>query len=278
MNRIVLAASVLGMSVVPTLAGISGQQVVSYTQGNVAPSLADYTNLSAAVGVPAGDTGYGALTPFNPHFGLTEILGIGENGSATIRLSAPVLVNAQAKIGVFSNAGVQDDDPTSTFDQWYTFLTGGRGIVGSPVTTFGGGTAIVSVSSDGVNFVPVTGTPTIFNTPHNAYTDNDVNLGLGTIGNAGSDYFKPFSGSVNDFAGLRYRDPSDGPDILKLLDGSAGGTWLDISGVGLSSVQYVRFDVPASGRMIIDAVTAVPEPASASWLLGSLLCLRRRRL
>jgi hypothetical protein len=279
MNRFVLCAAVVGASVVPTLAGSVGQQVVSYAQGNVAPSLADYNNLSAALGLPEADTGYyGALTPFNSNFSTTGILGIGAQGSATIRLSDPVAVNPQARIGVFSNASMMDVDPENASDPiTWEFTAGGRGFAGNPPLVFGGGSAIVSVSSDGIYFVPLSVTPTVFNTPANSFLDNDINLGRGSLGSISADYFKPFNGAVSDFGGLRYRDPLGGPDILKLLDGSAGGQWLDISGVGLASVEYVRFDVPESSRMIIDAVTAIPEPIGASLLLAGLAMLRRKR-
>jgi hypothetical protein len=67
--------------------------------------------------------------------------------------------------------------------------------------------------------------------------------------------------------------------MLTLLNGSAGGTWLDVSGTGLSSVQFVRFEVPegAATRMVVDAVTAVPEPAAMGLMCVPLLFLARRR-
>ena len=67
--------------------------------------------------------------------------------------------------------------------------------------------------------------------------------------------------------------------MVELLDGSAGGTWLDVSGAGLSAVQFVRFEVPAGtgARLVLDAVTAVPEPGAATVLCLALLSFVRRR-
>ena len=82
-------------------------------------------------------------------------------------------------------------------------------------------------------------------------------------------------------------------DVLDLLDGSGGGTWLDLSSSGLSQVGYVRFRVDddlIAGPPLnfeLDAVSIrsgfsgapVPEP-STMFLLVSLLVfglLNKRR-
>ncbi len=71
------------------------------------------------------------------------------------------------------------------------------------------------------------------------------------------------------------------PQMLSpLLDGSAGGNWLDLSGTSLSSISDVSFTVPsdATYRMVVDGISgvadvpSVPEPASLACLgIGSLL-------
>ncbi len=273
----VVLCSTLAMAASIASAASVGAEVTQFSQGIASGVVAPYTNPSGAVGLPVGDTGYGALTPFNPAFSTSHLLGIGAGGSATIRLSGPILINSTAKLGVFENTGIVDVDPESAFDGFFNFTAGGRGIVGNPPRTFGGGIASVSVSSDGVNFVPVTALPIEFNIPSTAYTDNDINLGLGTIGTQPTDYFKPFTGTLSDFANLRYNDPDSNPDMLTLLDGSAGGTWLDLSSIPLGTVSYVRFDVPDNGRLLIDAVTAIPEPAALSMGLAFTFIVRRRR-
>ena len=88
-----------------------------------------------------------------------------------------------------------------------------------------------------------------------------------------SDPFKPFSSPLSAFAGKTY------PELITLFNGSFGGAWLDVSPTGLTSFQFVRLDVATNQRLILDAVTAVPEPASIS-LLGAAAALtlsKRRR-
>ena len=87
-----------------------------------------------------------------------------------------------------------------------------------------------------------------------------------------ADFGKPYVGTLGDFDGLTY------PQILAELDGSAGGTWLDLSGAGLSRVGFIRFDGTGDGPFELDAVSLasgkigapVPEPMS-----GLLLAVGR---
>jgi hypothetical protein len=63
---------------------------------------------------------------------------------------------------------------------------------------------------------------------------------------------------------------------VTLFRGPAGGVW--VSGAGVSDIDNVRFAVPAGRRLVLDAVTAVPEPMSIALLLrgiGALACHRR---
>ena len=85
---------------------------------------------------------------------------------------------------------------------------------------------------------------------------NDVTVYDNGVAKPVADFSRPFAGTLSDFNGLTY------PQILQLLGGSGGGNWLDVTRTGLSSVEYVRFDVPAGAgdRLVLDAVTAVPEP------------------
>ena len=76
-------------------------------------------------------------------------------------------------------------------------------------------------------------------------------------------------------------------EAVELLQGSAGGTWLDVSSTGLDRVGYIRFSVPVGQGSVfkLDAVsiadaavgTAVPESATllaTAVLLTSLLSNR----
>ena len=49
-------------------------QVISYTPGDVDASLQNQDN---ALGMPVGDTTYRMLTPFNPAWHTSHIMGIG---------------------------------------------------------------------------------------------------------------------------------------------------------------------------------------------------------
>lgn len=81
-------------------------------------------------------------------------------------------------------------------------------------------------------------------------------------------------------------------DYAAIFGNSGGGNWFDISGSGLSQVDYVRLNGdaneasniggPASGGVRLDAVfanqLAVPEPSSLALLpLAAAFLLKRRR-
>jgi len=253
-----LASAVL-VAASPVLAAITGSEVVDYQPG----SATSFTTPSAALGLPVGDTSFGALTPFNPPFAANQIVIVGSGGRLTLKLSAPVpATSAGPEVGVFVNNGLVDVSED------------GSGRAGSLPTTFSPfPTALVSVSSDGQTFVPLGGGPTTFTNPTNYYTDVSINNYSAPLGSAAADFSKPFTGTIDSFAGLTY------PQIVQLLGGSAGGNWIDVTPAGLASVQYVRFDVPAGGtqRLVLDAVTAVPEPSAALLLAAGVALLMRRR-
>ncbi|MBL9123561.1 MAG: PEP-CTERM sorting domain-containing protein [Planctomycetaceae bacterium] len=247
--------------------------VVNYTPG--AAAGLGYDNPTAALGSPDGLTGEGfgfpnVLSPFSPAFESDELVQIGEGGSLTLRLSHFVQPTSGLELGVFSNAGIADEDFPN-------------GAAGNPPFIFGGGAAVVEVSADGVTWSSL-GAQT-FNLPANYYLDSgpfDT-----TPGTVVADFGKPFAGALNDFSGLNHAQ------ILALLDGSAGGTWLDISSTGLPQVGYIRFSLPDDGNsstnplFALDAVSLAtaalgsPVPEPSTWLLlasgGGIWALARRR-
>ena len=243
----------------PAEAVVTASAVVDYQPGGAT----SFTNAASAVGLPVGDTTFGALTPFNPPFKDDQIAVVGAGGSITLRLSSPIATGgAGPEIGVFSNNGVVDVSP------------GGTGTAGSPAATFSPPSkALVSVSSDGQTFVPLSASPFVFANPTNFYTDVSIDNYSAPLGSSVADFTRPFAGTLPNFDGLTY------PQMLQLLGGSGGGNWLDVTGAGLGSVEYVRFDVPAGGsdRLVLDAVTAVPEPGAAVALLAAAALLVRRR-
>jgi hypothetical protein len=243
----------------PALAATTAFQVVDYQPGGAG----SFTNPSAALGLPAGDTSFGALTPFNPPFTDDQIVVVGAGGRLTLKLSSPIVATgAGPEVGVFVNNGLVDVSED------------GSGRAGSPPMTFSPfPSAMVSVSPDGQQFVPLGAGPITFANPTNYYTDVSISNYSAPLGDAPADFSKPFTGTVDDFSGLTY------PQMVQLLGGSAGGTWLDVTPAGLASIQYVRFDVPAGGaqRLVLDAVTAVPEPGAVTLVAAAAALLARRR-
>ena len=261
-----------------------GAAVVAYDPG--ATPATGFTTAVAAIGQPERFTGEGAfpgvVSPFNPPFGQNEIVSVGEGGHIVLRLSHFAIPQAAGpEIGVFENVGLVD-------------VNFPNGQAGSPAGTFGPlDSAIVDVSTDGTQWASL-GNVT-FDAPTNGYTDL-TDPYWSKPGGVPSDFQKPFLGSLSSFDGLRYSDAS-GPDILEVLAGSGGGTWLDISAAGLSQVGFIRFsldnDLDAETRLNfeLDAVSiadgavgspVVPEPAAAALCciasIGCYLADRRKLL
>ena len=258
------AASSLGTS---SAFAVVAASVGSYTPGDfsVTGTSTNYQNASAALGMLSGDTGFGGLNPFNPAFSTSQIVAVGAGGQLTLHLSSPAPVTAGTPtLGVFVNNGIID-------------VSGGSGTAGTPAQTFSDlPRAVVSVSRDGANFVDLFGGAAVtFSVPTNYYTDGQISNYNEPLGSAVADQFKPFTGTLSSFDGETFGQ------IKTTLAGSAGGTWLDLSGSGLSSVTDVRFAVPAGAtyRMFVDSVSAVPEPATiglAAVAAAGLLVGRRR--
>ena len=248
--------------VAPSTSGgaVFADQVAGYAPGS-AP--AGFQKSQAALGPINGDTGFGGLNPFNPPFSDNHIVIVGAGGSLTLRLSEPV-ATAGGSLGVFANNGLVDVSPD------------GSGRAGSPPATFSPPPrAVVSVSSDGTTYVPLIAQPVTFDNPTNAYLDATIENYFQPLGTQLADQGKPFFGRLSDFAGETY------PQMRTRLAGSAGGTWLDLSAVPLGQVRFVKFDVPAGAdyRMVVDSVSAVPEPAGGAMVLVALASglLRRTR-
>ena len=279
----------LAAGVVVSIVGRANAQyaveIVSYDQGATPalewPTNDPYNIASAALGEPERTTGDGTdypsvVSPFSPPYLRSEFVSIGEGGWLTLRLSNYALPQAAGpEIGVFTNAGLMDQD-------WP------NGQATNPAMAFGAERADVEVSEDGINWI-VLGSP-LFDLPTNAYTDL-TDPYSSSAGSVQADFQQPFIGTLSDFDGLFYND-GGGADILDLLAGSGGGTWLDISQAGLPRVGYLRFLVPDDGdagtglNFELDAVSiaagamgdaTIPEPAAAilAALAGLLLAAAR---
>ena len=123
-----------------------------------------------------------------------------------------------------------------------------------------------------------------FDIPTNYYNSSSVgpdgNYAPDTVsaGTPVADFSKPFLGTLASFNNESWSQ------VLDTLDGSAGGTWLNVTGTGFSSIDYVQFTVPSSASysMYVQAVAGVvPEPGTLALVLAGiplLLGWRRRDL
>ena len=267
-GALLLSAAFLSTAVPRARAQATGfaSTVVDYTPGTGISTT--YQNSGSALGKPGGNVDSGTLNPFVPNYRGTELTGIGAGGQLTLGLSDFVTVGPAGtrELGIFGNVGLgaaSTNPPTA----------------GNPATAFGLRSVLISVSADGVNFVPLNGGALITSTlPANYYTNPDT-----TDYNAAppanptfADFGKPFTGMLSDFNGQTYAQ------TLQTLNGSAGGTWLDLSSTGLSQVGYIRFNEPLTGGQnggvfYLNGVSSngtslgvnvVPEPGVAALLLA----------
>jgi len=262
-----LAAALGAMAVTPSAAGVTfADQVVQYDPGSDSVSL---NSPAAALGSPDDITGENlgfpnVLSPFSPAFESDELVQISSGGSLTLRLERFIEVGDGLDLGVIENVGLIDakfPDGTTT----------------DPVGTFGNSAATVEVSKDGIDFVSL-GQIT-FDLPANFYLNAGPFDTVAPDSPQTADFGKPFDGQLSDFDGK-----ASYADVLAVLDGSGGGTWLDLSSTGLTQVGYIRFSNPTN-TLEIDAVVIangkegalVPEPATLAMLSLSGLALISRR-
>jgi hypothetical protein len=240
--------------------GVFATNVESYEKGTLDSSFDSYTTPSSALGAPAPVVGVGVfpnvLSAFSPAYLPPEIVVVGDGGHLTLKLAAPVVPQAGPEIGVISNVGLSDGGGFAT-----------------PNVIFGGGWAEVLVSENGSAFVSL-GT-IVFENPASYFTNAGPYDSSAPSSPGYSDLGKPFTGTLSSFAGQTYAQ------VLSTLDGSIGGTWIDISPANLASVQYVKFVVADDGdpftKFAVDSVTTVPEPAAVGMLLCAMPLLGRRR-
>jgi hypothetical protein len=278
----------LAMAVLLTVRQAAAQhalEVRSYDPGTT-PAKEFGSNLpfditASALGEPSRFTDdpffASVVSPFSSPYKRTQLLSVGEAGHATLRLSNYAVAQAGGnEIGVFAHASIIDVAYPS-------------GDAGATTAAFGIDSAIVELSADGNSWVSLG--EVSFANPTNGYSD--VTDPYAAIpGSALADFQKPFTGSLASFDGLKHYD-AGATDVLDVLAGSGGGTWLSIP-ASLTQVGFVRFSVADDGNAAVglnfelDAVSVshaalgaatVPEPATGlllfSLLLGATL-LRRR--
>ncbi len=259
------------------LAGGTAAMVVQYDPGTGYATDwatgAGFTNAAAALGEPSRQTvdpdpqfgGTFAVDPFSPPYLASQITSIGAGGSLTVQLSAPAVRDPDHLFGidflVFGSTGflITNGDYS------------GGGVTDGTLFGAQSGQTRIEVSADGKTFFALA--PSLAPVFDN-YLPTD---GTGDFYRAAN----PALGEA-DFAGKNLAQ------IRALYAGSAGGTgyslaWArDAQGnpVVLDQASFVRLDV-LSGHAEIDAIVAVPEPATWALLTlgaaGMALAWRRRK-
>lgn len=246
--------------------------VIGYAPGVGAPAA--FQNPQVALGEPSRATGGlfpGVVSVFSSPYLPDQIVSIGDGGFLTVRFDEPLTNDPGHPYGVdlivFGNAGFIEDGFGSQR------LT-------DPAGLYGPGAGKVEVSADGVEFYEIRDVLTDRLFPTQGYLDAgpyDVDPGMQL-----TDFRRPVNPALqlSDLNGLSYAQ------ILALYDGSGGGTPIDLAGavdalgqpVALTSVSYVRISHTGGDATEVDALVAVPEPATAILLvLASLACMNRPR-
>jgi PEP-CTERM motif len=249
MKKISLMLALAGSFTLPLIshAQFAGN-VVSYNSGT--GFAAGFTNATAALGAPASGA---AVTPFAPPFSKSQLVSIGAGGEITLQLNTPFAHNPSNPYGIDFNIFANE-----------FFVSSGGNVSGLFYHT---ASTLVQVSTDGSDWftlnpslAPQVGElfPTDGN--GNPFIPVDPSLTLAS-----------FTG--DNLAGIR-----------SLYNGSAGGTGYDLAwaqdangnSVTLAGVDFIRIEV-GSGVVDLDAIAAVPEPASWALLVTGLLLLSWHR-
>jgi hypothetical protein len=281
---VLVVAAVLGAAQSARAAVFASYLTGSYNQGTIYDVYGDVNTYDMSfdnpavvadptIGPTAGltDIDYGfpeIISPFDPPADADQIVTIGSGGQITVRFPQPInVLQAAPTLGVFSASGLVDNEYPN-------------GVATDPAAVFDSESAVVAVSADGQNWVNLG--LQYFNIPENYYANADNPYQLPAPSPAVlADFGQPFTGTLDSF------DGEDFSQILQTLNGSAGGTWLDLSGTGLTQINYIQFSEPAgvvpdTSFLALEAVSAsnaaVPEPASSIALLaiGGLCCRRIR--
>ncbi len=278
------------------------------------------SNAGYAYSAPVTGTGSGHyyLTPFEAAYnsadGTTEaqvtpgnalILGFGGAFAA----STSTAVNNGFNLGIHTGIGLTDTSPGATSS---SANYSGSGTTGGTAATFsnprlayvavGNGSQWVWCSGQTISNNSVTGTtwtaaasgtPALASAPANALVlnlnnpsafyastavapDGGNNTVTPALGTPLADPSKAFTGTLASFNNENYSQ------VMSTLNGSAGGTWLNLASTGLSGVNEVAFVVPDSTTysLYVQAVVGVttPEPAGLSLLaIGAAAMLLRPR-
>lgn len=221
--------------------------VVEYVPG--VGAAAGYQDPQAALGWPERFTGEGlypgVVSPFSSPWLTSEVVSIGLGGRLTLEIGGDIVDDPANPHGidfiVFGNAFFWDL-------AWPLGITGPLYAEGGPI----------SVSEDGVNFIPVAGAVADGAMPTLGYLD--VGPYSETPGKIPTDFRMPIDPTLEPGAmvGLPFEE------LRELYGTSGGGRGIDIAATGLERVRFVRIEGPAgSGSTEVDALTIVaPRPAA----------------
>ncbi|MFZ4573944.1 MAG: hypothetical protein ACOYN0_06070 [Phycisphaerales bacterium] len=272
----VVAAFVLAVSSCAFASDPWADRVVSYSAGFGAQ--VDYRTPSVVLGSPERITGEntpvgsfpGAVTPFNPAFGVDEILSVGAGGRVIVAFDEPVVDDPMNPFGldliVFGNAGF--------IDQSFSDPDVAVGTATPEGALFGRGRgSAVEVSANGTTWFPVSGSvDALF--PTLGYLDlaGPYDLGPGSVQ---SDFTRPVDPGLSP-GGMSFNQ------LVAAYDGSGGGTGFDISTTGLPSISFVRITNVSlvSAAFEVDAfadVSPIPAPGAGVLLALGFAAARRRR-
>lgn len=221
--------------------------VVEYVPGIGA--AAGYQNPQSALGWPERFTGEGlypgVVSPFSSPWLSHEVVSIGLGGRLTLELGEDIVDEPANPYGidfiVFGNAFFWDL-------AWPLGVAGQLYAEGGPI----------SVSEDGLNFIPVPGAVADGAMPTLGYLD--VGPYSEVPGEVESDFRMPFDPKLakSPMAGLSFEE------LRELYGASGGGRGVDIAATGLARVRFVRIEGPAgSGSTEVDALTVVAPPLVA---------------
>jgi len=242
--------------------------VIGYDAGTNA--VAGFTNELTVLGSAERFTGEGVfpgvVSPFNPAFGVDELVSIGSGGYLEVGFDHAIRDDAGNPFGIdfliFGNAGFID----SQFP---------NGVVGDTPGMFGaGGEATVMVSQNGLDWVTVE-TRALDLMPTMGYADSGAFDS--TPGSVLTDFTRPVDPSLtlSDFAGLSLSQ------IVDVYDGSGGGIGFDLAGTGLEEVSFIRLENHSGIAFEVDAFAdvSVPSPGGVAFFAppGVFLLRRRRR-
>ena len=235
-------------------------KVLSFTQGTGLP--ANYFNsASAALNLPAPVSGVGTpfpnvLDPFSPAFSKDQIVVLGKGGQITLQLKSAFSVRNTPQLGIVSNVGLVD-----------TSYPGGH--TGATASIFGGGVADVRISANDRTWFDL-GNIT-FNIPASAFSklSNPYEAAPSRTDVASNDG-KPFVGKLSNFNNESFAS------VLKTLNGSVGGTWLNVYRSRLATVDYVQIRNPLGQpgtpgnpqRFALDALTIATTTPTGVPLVG----------